>query len=41
MSRTYRRRRQRHDYDWVLRDYRCYDPVFEVRHRHNANWSWW
>ncbi|TMG80615.1 MAG: hypothetical protein E6H77_02310 [Betaproteobacteria bacterium] len=18
-----------------------YDPVFEVRHRHNANWSWW
>ena len=22
MSRTYRRHRQRHDYDWVLRDYR-------------------
>jgi hypothetical protein len=22
MSRTYRRRGQRHDYDWVLRDYR-------------------
>ena len=18
-----------------------YDPVFQVRHRHNANWSWW
>jgi hypothetical protein len=18
-----------------------YAPVFEVRHRHNANWSWW
>jgi hypothetical protein len=17
------------------------DPVFEVRHRHDANWSWW
>ena len=105
MSRTYRRRGQRHDYDWVLLDYRwvngalvpilidarskegrraiaCfhsdaywtlrstaprwyrrifdhrlrsanarqlrrwlndsgYDPVFHVRHRHNANWSWW
>lgn len=105
MSRTYRRRRERHDYDWVLRDYRwvdgtlipfltearskegrraiarfhsdaCwtlgsaaprwyrrifdhqlrtlnarqlrrwlhdlgYEPVFQVRHRHNANWSWW
>ncbi|HEY3244623.1 MAG TPA: hypothetical protein VGM03_14880 [Phycisphaerae bacterium] len=22
MSRTYRRRGERHDYDWVLRDYR-------------------
>ena len=80
MSRTYRRRGERHDYDWVLRDYRWadgtlvpflidprskegrraiarptlnakqfrrwlddygYDPVFEVRHRHNANWNWW
>ena len=105
MARTYRRRGQRHDYDWVLLDYRwvggvlvpflidarskegrraiarfhsdaCwtlrgiaprwyrrvfdhrlrsanagqlrrwlndpdYDPVFHVRHRHNANWSWW
>ena len=105
MSRTYRRRGERHDYGWVLRDCRwvdgtmvpfhvdarskegrraiarfhsdayltlrstapcwyrrifdyrlgifnarqlCrwlddpdYDPVFEVRHRHNANWSWW
>ncbi len=105
MSRTYRRRGQRHDYDWVLRDSgwvdgvlvsflidarskegrraiarfhsdacwtlrstaprwyrrifdhrlltlnarqlrRClddpgYDPVFEVRHRHCANWAWW
>lgn len=18
-----------------------YDPVIQVRHRHNANWSWW
>jgi len=18
-----------------------YDPVFQTRHRHNANWSWW
>lgn len=18
-----------------------YDPVFQSRHRHNANWSWW
>jgi hypothetical protein len=18
-----------------------YDPVFQVRHRHSANWSWW
>jgi hypothetical protein len=105
MSRTYRRRGQRRDYDWVLRDYRWindalvpfwidarskegrrsiarfhsdafwalrstaprwyrrifdhqlrtldakqlrrwlntpgYDPVFHVRHRHSANWSWW
>lgn len=105
MSRTYRRRGERHDYNWVLRDSswvngtlvtfridprskegrrviarfhsdahwtlrstaprwyrrtfdhrlrtlnakqlcrwlhdRGYDPVFEVRHRHNANWSWW
>ncbi|HWQ38417.1 MAG TPA: hypothetical protein VNM24_07365 [Burkholderiales bacterium] len=105
MSRTYRRRGQRHDYDWVLREYRwvdgvlvpyfidprskearraiarfhsdayCtlkstaprwyrsildhrlrtvnarqlrrwlndpgYDPVFEARHRHCANWAWW
>lgn len=105
MSRTYRRRGQRHDYDWVLRDYRWingalvtfwidgrskggrraiarfhsdayrmlrsaaprwyrrifdhrlrtldarqlrrwldnpgYDPVFQVRHRHSANWGWW
>lgn len=105
MSRTYRRRGARHDYDWVLRDYRwldgalvpfliephskegrraiarfhsdaCwtlrstaprwyrrifdhqlrtlntrqlrrwlndpdYNPVFQARHRHNANWSWW
>ena len=105
MSRTYRRRGERHDYDWVLRGYRwvngtlvsffidprtkegrraiahfhsdvCwtlrstalrwyrrifdhrlralnakqfrrwlddqgYDPVFHVRHRHDANWSWW
>lgn len=105
MSRTYRRRAERHDYDWVLRDYRwvngalvpflidphskdgrraiarshsdacwtlgstaprwyrrifdhrlCthnakqlrlwltdpgYDPVFLIRHRHNANCSWW
>jgi len=62
MSRTYRRREQRYDYAWVLRDYRWvngalvsflidarseegqhaiarfhYDPVFQVRHRHNAN----
>lgn len=105
MSRTYRRRGERHDYDWVLRDscwangtlvtfridsrskegrraiarfhsdacetlrsgaprwYRRifdhrlrtfnvrqfrrwlgdpgYDPVFQARHRHDANWSWW
>ena len=105
MSRTYRRRGQRQDYDWVLRDHRwvsgvlvsflidarskegrraiarfhsdacCtlrstaprryrrvfdhrlrtaddkqlrrwlndpgYDSVFQVRHRHSANWSWW
>ncbi len=105
MSRTYRRRGERHDYDWVLRDYRwvngtlvpflidarskegrraiarfhsdaCwtlrstaprwyrrsfdhrlntlyarqlrrwlndsgYDPVFQTRHLHSANWSWW
>jgi len=105
MSRTYRRRGQRHEYRWVLRDWkwsnfvlvpvpidarskegRCaiarfhsdaestlrsaaprwyrriydhrlrtlncrefrhslddpgYDPVFQVRHRHSANWSWW
>ena len=105
MSRTYRRRGQRHEYRWVLRDStwingflvprfidarskegRCaiarfhsdaywtlrstaphwhrrifdhrlrtlnfrelrrwlddpgYDPVFQVRHRHGANWSWW
>lgn len=105
MSRTYRRRGQRHEYVWVLRDYRLdggalvpflieasskegrravarfhadaygtlrsaaprwyrrvfdhrlrtlnrkelrrwrddpgHDPVFQVRHRHNANWSWW
>lgn len=105
MSRTYRRRGQRQDYDWALRGY-CwvggrvvsfpidprskegrraiarfhsdahwtlrsaaprwyrrvfdhrlrtsdarqlrrwlddpgYDPVFQVRHLHNANWSWW
>ena len=18
-----------------------YDPVFQIRHRHDANWSWW
>jgi hypothetical protein len=105
MSRTYRRRGQRHEYRWVLRDYRwaggalvpfrieassnagrraiarfhsdaywtlksaaphwyrrifdhrlrtlnrrelqrwlgdsSHDPVFQVRHRHTANWSWW
>ena len=103
MSRTYRRRGQRQDYDWVLRDwvngalvpffidprskegrravarfhsdafrtlrstaprwYRRsfdhrqrtlnarqlrrwlgepgYDPLFDVRHRHSANWAWW
>ena len=105
MSRTYRRRGERHDYEWILLDYRRvngaliprlidarskegrraiarfhsdaywtlrstaprwyrrifdhrlgtldarqlrrwlddpdYDPVFEVRHRYNANWSWW
>ncbi|MGH8745797.1 MAG: hypothetical protein ACREUK_04825 [Burkholderiales bacterium] len=105
MSRTYRRRGERHDYDWVLRDSRwingvlvpfwidprskegrraiarfhsdafwtlrstaprryCrvfdhrqrtlntrqlrrwlddpnYDPVFDIRHRHCANWAWW
>jgi hypothetical protein len=105
MSRTYRRRGERPDYAWVLRDTRWvngvlvpffidprskegrraiarfhsdafwtlrstaprwyrrifdhrlhtlnakqlrrwlddhgYDPVFELRHRHNANWSWW
>ena len=104
MSRTFRRRRHRYEYRWVLRDwitvplvakvqidprspegrraiarfhsdkevtmggaaprwYRKvfdrrqrtfnnnqlrrwladpgYDPVMRVRHRHNANWSWW
>lgn len=105
MSRTYRRRSQRHEYRWVLRDWEwrdfvlvpvlvdarskegrraiarfhsdaestvsssaprwyrrvfdhrlCtlnsrelrrwlddpgHDPVFQVRHRHSANWSWW
>lgn len=105
MSRTYRRRGQRQEYVWVLRDYRWdgralvpllieasskegrraiarfhsdaywtlrstaprwyrrifdhrlrtvnrkelrrwiddpgHDPVFQARHRHNANWSWW
>ena len=105
MSRTYRRRGQRHEYRWVLRDsiwiedvlvtifvdahskqgrrviarfhsdaywtlrstaprwYRGifedrlrranlgelrrwledpgHDPVFQARHRHSANWSWW
>jgi hypothetical protein len=105
MSRTYRRRGERLDYDWVLRDYRwvngalipflidpcskegrraiarfhsdacwtlrstapnwyrrsfdhrrrtlnarqlrrwrdgpSYDPVFDIRHRHCANWAWW
>src|SRR5215467_4383400 len=105
MSRTYRRRGERHDYDWVLRDSRwvdgalipflidvhskegrraiarfhsdaCwtlrsrpprwyrrvhdrqlrtlnvrqlrrwlyhpgYDPVFQVQHRHSANYKWW
>src|SRR5512146_1616811 len=105
MSRTYRRRGQRHEYVWVLRDYRWvggalvpflieassnegrraiarfhsdaygtlrstaprwyrrvfdrqlrtlntrqlrrwlddhgYDPVFQIRHRQSANWSWW
>ena len=105
MSRTYRRRGQRHEYRWVLRDWKWrnfvlvplviealseegrraiarfhsdaestirssaprrytrgfdhrlrtfnvrqlrrwidnhdYDPVFQVRHRGNATWSWW
>lgn len=105
MSRTYRRRRQRYEYRWVLRDWKAgaplgtavlldprspegrrriarfhsdseftmrspaprwyrkvfdrrlrtlngnqlrrwladpgYDPVFQVRHLHRANWSWW
>lgn len=104
MSRTYRRRGQRHEYCWVLSDFRWidhvlvsvfidagskerrralarfhsdaertirsgpprryrrsfdhrlrtlnfrqfrwlddpgYDPVFQVRHRHSAGWSWW
>ena len=27
MSRTYRRRRERHDYYWVLRDYRWANGV--------------
>jgi len=105
MSRTYRRRRHRYDYRWVLRDWNAdapfgarvlldrhsrdgrraiarfhsdaettmrsgaprwyrrafdhrlrtrndgqlrrwlmdadYDPVFEIRHRHCADWAWW
>lgn len=105
MSRTYRRRGERHEYCWVLRDWESaepfgarrqvdrgskegrralarfhsdaevtmgscaprwyrrvfdhqlrtmnsrqlrrwladpgYDPVFQVRHLHRANWSWW
>jgi hypothetical protein len=105
MSRTYRRRGQRHEYRWVLLEWKWrnlvlvpvhisarskegrraiarfhsdaywtlrsaaprwyrrifdhrqrtlnarqlhrwlddpgHDPVFQVRHRHNANWSWW
>jgi len=105
MSRTYRRRGQRHEYRWVLRDWKWwnstlvpflidarskegrraiarfhsdaeftirsgaprryrrifdhrlrtlnnrelrrwlddpgYDPVFQIRHLHSANWSWW
>ena len=105
MSRTYRRRGERHEYRWVLRDWESaepcgarirldrnskkgrralarfhsdaevtmrsgaprwysrvydhqlrtmndrqlrrsladpdYDPVFQVRHLHRANWSWW
>lgn len=105
MSRTYRRRGERHEYRWVLREYEWagdnlvsvylearspegrkaiarfhsdaqstmrsaaprwyrrtfdhrvrtlnsrelrrwfndpeYDPVFQARHRHAANWSWW
>jgi hypothetical protein len=24
---------------WLADD--GYDPVFDVRHRHGANWSWW
>jgi len=27
-----------------LRRWTCdpgYDPIFQVRHRHSANWSWW
>ncbi len=105
MSRTYRRRGQRHEYRWVLLEWKWrnlvlvpvridarskegrraiarfhsdaywtlrsaaphwyrrifdhrqhtlnarqlhrwlddpdYDPVFDVRHRHSANWAWW
>ena len=65
MSRAFRRRGQRHDYDWVLRDdrwvngalvpflidagskegrraiARFHSDAFQIRHLHNANWSWW
>lgn len=37
-----RQRRQRNDREmrsWL--ENQAYDPVFEVSHRHDANYSWW
>ena len=41
MSRTYRRRGERHDYDWVLRDYRWVNGVlvpFFIDPRSKEGW---
>jgi hypothetical protein len=34
MYRAYRRRGERHDCDWVLRDYRCVDRCTALVSRH-------
>jgi hypothetical protein len=44
VSRTYRRRGERHEYRWVLLRWFSdpdYNPVMQSKHRHGAKWAWW
>jgi len=41
--RTFERRRRTRN-ERMMRQWLCnhgFDPVFEVNHKHDANWSWW